>query len=308
MKEILLDKTTLEETNAAAKKSVLNEYKEQFMCLNKFIGVPRAMNDYLLELLWDRGKIVAFNAPATDITLYGDIAPTTFSYIRQPVTGTPVLPMLTEETTWNVLNQKLIVGENCVIGYYNHIHESVSAQVEYYIDLIAKVDATIRVQLIQLKLPWIIPYLNKNKNIVTEIRNAMEKGESIIGAPMNAESLKDFNSVQLKTEYIIDKLLPAREVYENKIKTLLGVDNMNVEKKERLVSGEVEANNEEIDGYYDSHTESIKEFCKECNKLLKSGIDFNPDPVEPPTEDKDESDDTKDKEDDNNDDRNESDQ
>jgi hypothetical protein len=103
----------------------------------------------------------------------------------------------------------------------------------------------------------------------------MINNEYIIDLPLASEELKDFKAVSIKQEYLIDKLQAQREKYDNKIKTLLGINNVNFEKKERLVASEVEANNEEVDLFKNSRDKNIIEFCEECNSLFGTTLEFN---------------------------------
>lgn len=76
----------------------------------------------------------------------------------------------------------------------------------------------------------------------------------------------------LKTDapYLIDKLELHKHEIWNEALTFLGIDNANTDKKERLITDEVESNNELISYYLNCFYKTRKEACELINeKFLK---------------------------------------
>ena len=79
----------------------------------------------------------------------------------------------------------------------------------------------------------------------------------------------------LKTDapYLIDKLELHKHEIWNECMTFLGIDNANTDKKERLITDEVESNNEIIKYYLNCFYKTRKKACDEINK--KYGLDIS---------------------------------
>lgn len=101
-------------------------------------------------------------------------------------------------------------------------------------------------------------------------------------------SNKDFNINQkincIKTEapFLIDKLENHKHQIWNEALTYLGIDNANTDKKERLITDEVESNNELINYYLNCFYKTRKEACDLINKKygLNIKIKLNKDVLE----------------------------
>ena len=101
-------------------------------------------------------------------------------------------------------------------------------------------------------------------------------------------SNKDFNINQkincMKTDapFLIDKLENHKHQIWNEALTYLGIDNANTDKKERLITDEVESNNELINYYLNCFYKTRKEACDLINKkyTLNIKIKLNKDVLE----------------------------
>ena len=91
-------------------------------------------------------------------------------------------------------------------------------------------------------------------------------------------SNKDFNINQkincMKTDapFLIDKLENHKHQIWNEALTYLGIDNANTDKKERLITDEVESNNELINYYLNCFYKTRKEACDLINKKYNLNI------------------------------------
>lgn len=99
---------------------------------------------------------------------------------------------------------------------------------------------------------------------------------------------KDYNINQklnaLKTDapYLIDKLEIHKHEIWNEALTFLGIDNANTDKKERLITDEVESNNELINYYLNCFYKTRKQACDMINEKygLNIKIKLNKDVLE----------------------------
>lgn len=80
----------------------------------------------------------------------------------------------------------------------------------------------------------------------------------------------------LKTDapYLIDKLELHKHEIWNEALTFLGIDNANTDKKERLITDEVESNNELINYYLNCFYKTRKEACDRINDKYNLGVEL----------------------------------
>ena len=88
----------------------------------------------------------------------------------------------------------------------------------------------------------------------------------------------------LKTDapYIIDKLDLHKHQIFNDALTVLGIDNANTDKKERLITNEVESNDQLITYYLNCYYKTRKKACDEINEKfgLNISIELNKDIID----------------------------
>lgn len=142
-----------------------------------------------------------------------------------------------------------------------------------YTDKITDIERTINTNVATHKMPFVFKTNDKKllsyKNIVNQIMNnevAIFLDESI--------SMSDFEMFKTEQEYIIDKLDVHKKYVYAEFKEMLGFNNIQVEKKERLITDEAEQNNEIIvNGYVKTMLDERKECCKKIKELFN--IDIN---------------------------------
>ena len=142
-----------------------------------------------------------------------------------------------------------------------------------YSDKICDIERTINTNVATHKMPFVFKTNDKKllayKNIVNQIMNnevAIFLDESI--------SMSDFEMFKTEQEYIIDKLDIHKKFVYAEFKELLGFNNIQVEKKERLITDEAQQNNEIIvNGYVKSMLDERKECCRKIKELFD--IDIN---------------------------------
>lgn len=75
-------------------------------------------------------------------------------------------------------------------------------------------------------------------------------------------------------EFIGDKLVTDYTVYENRIFQYYGYNNLNIEKKERLLVDEINAGNEITNAYYDTSSKSREKAIEKVNKMFNVKIEL----------------------------------
>lgn len=125
-----------------------------------------------------------------------------------------------------------------------------------------EVEQTMDVNLFQQNTPYIVLCDEKErltfKNIFKQVK---EFKLAIYGR--KGLSISESNILNTKSDYLLDKLQSHKLALTNELLTFLGINNNNIEKKERLITDEVNANNDfvlvNIDHMYDERKKAVDE-------------------------------------------------
>ena len=78
--------------------------------------------------------------------------------------------------------------------------------------------------------------------------------------------------MDLKPPVVFPQLQVQKHMILNEVFTDLGVNNANMDKKERMVANEVEANNEQVKACEDVMLKARQEACKQINRIFGTNI------------------------------------
>lgn len=267
-----------------------NKYFGLFLNAYKFTNLSKSQSRYLLKRMWKQGTVACFIVEGTreDPTLKQALtnsSPNTVSISQDNPDGLLVfVPYAVNQ--WNIEDEPTvitlvntrgatfipqkpqIVNKDCVIGWAHTSHASVCSLVMYYIEKIVDVEKTIDTNLFVHKLPRLIVCSPEDKARVDDIMEAIENGEHKIFLDAT-----DFQAIKNVLEsgqgsYIIDKLYAYKQSLENELLTFLGINNVALEKKERLITDEANSNNQLINDSSDCFLDSLKAFCEEISDVL----------------------------------------
>lgn len=132
---------------------------------------------------------------------------------------------------------QLILNNDLAIGNKEYI--------EYFAQKMYEVDTVIRANINQQKYPWFIPCEPKLKNSIKLMYEKVDNLEPLILADKSIIS-EGIQVLTTNTPYVADKLNEYKFELEREILTFLGLNN-NFEKKERLLTNEVDSNNQFIE-------------------------------------------------------------
>ena len=136
------------------------------------------------------------------------------------------------------------------------------------------IEQTQEVNLFQQCIPKII---STNRDGVLTAKNIIKKIKDFSFVILTRDKgintqIKQDDVIDTSSPYILDKLSDYDNFYMNKTLTYLGINNSNTDKKERLITDEVNANNDHILSILDMYYECRKEFCELCNEKFGTNI------------------------------------
>lgn len=283
-------KEPLEAEKLTAKRFYESKYFGLFLNAYKFTNLSKNQSRYLLKKLWKNGTVCAFilEGSRQEPTLKEALTNTSKNTVSVGFDNSNGLIIFVPYAVnqWNIEdepsvinyvntrganfipNGPKIVNKDCVIGWAHTSHMPVVSLVRYYIDRIVDVENTINTNLFVHKLPRLIICSPQDRERVANIVEAIERGENKLFLDMD-----DWQAVKNVLEsgqgaYIIDKLYLYKQNLENELLSFLGINNIQIEKKERLITDEAESNNQLINDSSDCFLDSLKSFCEEITSIL----------------------------------------
>lgn len=180
------------------------------------------------------------------------------------------------------------IGTECVLLRLQPDYGGIMDLVNYYAEELALASDAISVNLLNSKLAYVFTAQNKStaesfKKLYDEIASgnpAVVQDKNLLGNE-GKPSWMPF-AQNLAQTYIAGDLLTAMRDIENQFCTDLGLPNANTNKKERLITDEVNANNVETYTRAAMWLEELQQGCKDASAMF--GIDLSVDWRVDPTE------------------------
>ena len=167
--------------------------------------------------------------------------------------------------------QKNLDGTNSVIIFNNYLHTNSMLDVEMFSKRLYNLDRAIDVNANAQKTPVLIQCDESQRLTMKNLYKQYEGNEPFIfgSKGLDANGLK---VLQTGAPYVADKLYELKTQIWNEALTYLGISNINVVKKERMITDEVTQNQGGTVASRYSRLESRRQACKQINEMF--GLDI----------------------------------
>lgn len=167
--------------------------------------------------------------------------------------------------------QKELDGTNSVIIFNNYLHTNSMLDVEMFSKRLYNLDRAIDVNANAQKTPVLIQCDESQRLTMKNLYKQYEGNEPFIfgSKGLDANGLK---VLQTGAPYVADKLYELKTQIWNEALTYLGISNINLVKKERMITDEVTRNQGGTVASRYSRLESRRQACKQINEMFNLDI------------------------------------
>lgn len=174
--------------------------------------------------------------------------------------------------------QKPIIGVDCTIIKLQPDYSGIMDLVNYYADMMALCAESVGINLINSHVSTVFPA--SNKTMAESYKKMFDKVASGEPAVVVDKSLFDDTGkpvwtpyqANISQEYIADRVLTDMRKIESMFDTDIGIPSANTDKRERLVSDEVNANNVETAIRCELWLDEMKKACEETRNMFDIDI------------------------------------
>ena len=237
--------------------------------------IPKTWDkDYFLYILYCMGYICIINTDKWGVipqqcTLSG------YGVFYQPTEVLIANPLFKNNS------KRATIGVNTELIKLQLDYGSILDLVNYYGDIMALSAESAGVNLLNSKLAYVFGATSKaNAESFKKLYDKIASGEGVVVYDkafvddQGKLNIQMFNQ-NLKNTYIAGDILSDLRKYKDEFLTVIGINNANTDKRERLITDEVNANNEETHCLADLWLEQLKECCDKVNNMFNIDLDVN---------------------------------
>lgn len=179
----------------------------------------------------------------------------------------------TKVLAWSVGYNKEYAFDDVVYIMNNELEMPTADTIQLFAYRLYETERTIDTNLIAQKTPVLIEGDTKTILTLKNVYMQYSGNTPFIFGNKQFDISNKLNVLKTDAPYLIDKLENHKHEIWNEAMTYLGIDNANTDKKERLITDEVESNNELINYYLNCFYKTRKKACDEINS--KYGLDVS---------------------------------
>lgn len=253
--------------NSLTYKQYLNRLTELAISMFEWKNLPDTIDDRYLELhLFETGCMVYFKDD-----VIGDLCLDCVVNGRLDVYGDPFI-----RRAYSSYNnyQKMLSYKNSIVIWNNLLHSNSILDVKMFAKRLYNIDRIIDVNANAQKTPVLLQGTEKQRLTLINLYKEYDGNAPFIFGDKNLD-LSALKALSTNAPYVCDKLYLLKTQIWNEALTYLGISNINIQKKERLITDEVTRNQGGTIASRYSRLESRRKAVKKINKMFGTNIEVN---------------------------------
>lgn len=252
-------------------RQYLDRLTELSIAMFQWDNLPDTVDQRYFEMrLFENGSVIFFEDEVMGCLCLDNIQSGQFD-----VYGNPIL-----RRAYSSYNQyqKMLTNKNSVIIWNNYLKTNSILDVKMFALRLANIDRIIDINVNAQKTPVLLQGSEKQRLTLLNLYKEFDGNAPVIFGDKNL----DVNGLSvLKTDapYVADSLYQLKTQIWNEALTYLGISNVNITKKERLVTDEVQRSQGGTIASRYSRLEMRRKACEEINKMfhLNISVDYRQD-------------------------------
>ena len=237
-------------------KIIYNKYKLIAMNAFKWSNLPDGILERHIEReLFDHGKAIFFKRPDNKRFMCLECSSTGMLNTY----GDPLY-----YTAFGFNYREKLDADECVIIENNKLRTATHDYIMFYTNKITEAERTMDVNVKANKTPVVVLCDDKDVLSFKRIFQMVDGNSPAIYADRSI-NLENVQALDLKAKFLGQDLMDYKKTVENELLTFLGINNVPVEKKERLITDEASSNNQLIESFFDLQLEARQRACDEIN-------------------------------------------
>ena len=167
--------------------------------------------------------------------------------------------------------QRQLNIENSVIIYNNLMHVNSEPDIRYYARRLWNLDRIIDVNVNAQKTPVLIQSTEEQRLTMLNLYKEYDGNVPVIMGDKNLD-INGMKALKTDAPYVSDKIYQLKTQIWNEALTYLGISNVNMTKKERLISDEVIRNQGGVIANRNSRLKERQSACEQINRMF--GLDM----------------------------------
>ena len=245
----------------------LNRLTELAISMFEWKNLPQTIDIRYIEMqLFEIGCLVYF-----DDDVMGNLCLNCLYNGRLDVYGNPIL-----RRAYSRYNnyQKLLKPDNSVIIWNNYLHTNSILDIKMFARRLYNLDRIIDINANAQKTPVLIQGSEKQRLTLRNLYKEYEGNMPFIFGDKNLD-INALKSIQTNAPYVADKIYTLKTQIWNEALTYLGISNINIQKKERLITDEVTRNQGGTIASRYSRLEMRRVAANKINEMFGTNIEVN---------------------------------
>lgn len=166
--------------------------------------------------------------------------------------------------------------EDFVICRNNINYIPTALYVDHFTKIITNIEQTMQVNLQAQKTPVTFTASKEQAQAMQSLYQKYVGNQPYLFVKKDGKDLVNVDVLKTDAPFLADKLNSLKNDYKGEFLSFIGINNVNDEKRERMITDEANANNQFISMNFKSFYEARLRFCEEANKKWNLTLNVRP--------------------------------